>query len=337
MKPRLLVLELWGLGDLVIATQFLRAAGEAFDVTLVAKPFGRELQPRLWPGVRVHTLVAPWTAFRGKYRLWLWPWRQLLRMTRELRAQRFDVGVSGRWDPRDHAWLRLVGARERIGFPRLGSQRWLTRALPRPDPEAHRYEYWRALGRALGLDLPPREALAAPPRTRFQTILVHTGAGQPVRVWPLQRYRELVQRLRSLGWRVRVACDPQQRQWWVDAGEVDVVAPQTVAELLRLIDAADLFIGNDSGPGHLAACCGLPTFTLFGPQLPEWFAPLHPRARWIEGRPCPFKPCSDYCRWPRPVCLENLRLEEVWAAVVEFLQKTANATVRPSGRQISQT
>jgi len=326
MKPRLLVLELWGLGDLVIATRFLRAASERYEVTLVAKPFGRELQPRLWPEVRVLTLVAPWTAFRGKYRLWLWPWRELFQITRQLRMERFDVGVSGRWDPRDHAWLRLVRARERIGFPRLGSQYWLTRPLPRPEPEAHRYEHWRVLGQALGLNLPPRDSWSPPARPTSSMILIHTGAGQPVRVWPLDRYHQLVRRLRSLGWHVQVACDPQQTDWWRQAGETQVVAPRTVAELLRLIDAAALFIGNDSGPGHLAACCGVPTFTLFGPQLPEWFAPLHPQARWIEGKPCPFKPCSDYCRWPRPVCLENLSFEEVWAAVADFVQKVSLAS-----------
>jgi len=27
----------------------------------------------------------------------------------------------------------------------------------------------------------------------------------------------------------------------------------------------------------------VPTFTIFGPQLPEWFAPLHPEAEWIEA------------------------------------------------------
>jgi ADP-heptose:LPS heptosyltransferase len=37
MKPRLLVLELWGLGDLVIATPFLRAAAERYAVTLLAR------------------------------------------------------------------------------------------------------------------------------------------------------------------------------------------------------------------------------------------------------------------------------------------------------------
>ena len=32
MKPKLLALELWGLGDLALASDFLRAAGEKYSV-----------------------------------------------------------------------------------------------------------------------------------------------------------------------------------------------------------------------------------------------------------------------------------------------------------------
>jgi ADP-heptose:LPS heptosyltransferase len=79
------------------------------------------------------------------------------------------------------------------------------------------------------------------------------------------------------------------------------------------------FIGNDSGPGHLAALLGIPTVTLFGPQVPTWFVPLHPAAIYIEGKPCPYKPCSDYCRFPEPHCLWNITEAEVCKRVDEFL------------------
>ena len=319
-KPRLLVIELWGLGDLVIATPFLRAAAERYAVTLLAKPYAVELQARLWPSVDVVPFVAPWTVFKGKYRLWAWPWRGMFRLWRRLRRERFEVGLSGRWDPRDHYALRFVGARMRLGFPRMGSRRLLTHPLPRPAPTAHRYEYWRALGMALGFELPPRGEIPFPPPRAEGNILLHSGAGQAVRVWPLERYRLLAAQLRAAGHRVQVACDPEQQLWWQRAGETALATPRSVNELLELIDGARAFIGNDSGPGHLAAFCGVPTFTIFGPQLPEWFAPLHPRAMWTEGRPCPFKPCSDYCRFPRPICMTGLDEESVWPAVESFVR-----------------
>ncbi len=94
-----------------------------------------------------------------------------------------------------------------------------------------------------------------------------------------------------------------------------------IAALLDKLDSADRFIGNDSGPGHLAALLGVPTFTLFGPQLPELFAPRHPRAEWIEGAACPYKPCSDYCRFAEPRCLLAIDVESVARRVTRWLEQ----------------
>jgi ADP-heptose:LPS heptosyltransferase len=318
VKPRLLVLELWGLGDLVIATPFLRAAAEQFAVTLLAKPFAEELRPRLWPGVQVLTFVAPWTAFLGKYRLWHWPWPEMLRLRRRLMSARFDYAVSGRWDPRDHLVLKLSGAVERLGFSRLKSRRYLTRELTRPDPLAHRCEYWREAGRALGLAVPARAEIVPPARKAQSTVLIHSGARLPARVWPLENFRCVAGRLREKNIPVQIACDPDQLAWWQNHGEKSA-CPRTVPELLAHIDRAGIFIGNCSGPGHLAAISGVPTFTLYGPSLHEWFAPLHPAAEIFEGRACPYKPCSDYCRYPKPFCLGDVKTDEVWPRLEKFV------------------
>jgi heptosyltransferase-2 len=321
VKPKLLIVELWGLGDLVIATPFLRAAAEKFDITLLAKPFALDLQPRLWPGVRVETFTAPWTAFKNKYHLWRWPFFKIIRLRRRLARQQFEFGVSTHsvGDPRDHLLLKLFGVKNRLGFPRVRSQIFLTQPLARPQPEAHRYESWRVIARALDVGLPPREKISIPAARGGKMVLIHTGAGQAVRVWPLEKYKDLAAHLRGKNFQVRIACDADQRGWWLRAGEADVATPHTVADLIALIDRSGAFIGNDSGPGHLAAFCGVPTFTIFGPQLPEWFAPLHPRSEWIEGKVCPYLPCSDYCRFPKPFCLWNIGEEEVLSRVEKFL------------------
>lgn len=321
LKSKLLVVELWGLGDLAIATPFLRAASEKYSVTLLAKPYAQDLRNRFWPGVEVVNFLAPWTSFRNKYRLISWPWRRLFRLRRQLASVRFDVGLSARWDPRDHVLLKLFGTRKRLGFARFSSQLFLTHSITRPVPEAHRYEYWRVMAQELGLNLPLREKLPVSSVARKRMILVHTGAGQPVRVWSLEGYRSLVQQLRGSGYAVKVACDFSQRDWWIKAGEKETATPETVTELLSITDQSGLFIGNDSGPGHIAALCGLPTFTIFGPQLPEWFAPLHPASEWFEGKSCPYKPCSDYCRFSAPHCMEKINEAEVWSSVEKFVRQ----------------
>jgi ADP-heptose:LPS heptosyltransferase len=320
VKPRLLVLELWGLGDLVIATPFLRAASEKYAVTLLAKPFALELRPRLWPTVEVIPFTAPWTAFHGKYRLWRWPGREMLRLLRRVPAASFDGGVSARWDPRDHLFLKLAGVDERLGFSRLNSRRWLTQPLARPSPLAHRSEFWRVAGQALGLEVPARREIVPPARPPQTTVFIHCGARLPARVWPLENFQQIAAALRRKNLSVTIACDPDQLAWWQSRGE-NVCCPRSVSELLAVIDRAGVFIGNCSGPGHLAAICGVPTFTLYGPSMHEWFAPLHPAAELFEGRACPYKPCSDYCRFSTPFCLWGVTAEEVWPRVEQFVAR----------------
>jgi len=264
--------------------------------------------------------VAPWTAFRRKYRLLNWPWNELFRL-RMLTGNTFDIGLSARWDPRDHLLLFWLGARRRIGFPRLASHMLLTDRLPRPDDDAHRYEYWRIASRALGVDLPEREQVGRVSRPPGELLIVHTGAAQKLRVWPLERYQNLVTELRRGNYKVKVVCDADQKDWWRSVGEIDATAPPSVGELLAILANAGAFVGNDSGPGHLAALSGVPTFTLFGPQLSQWFAPLHPAAQWLDGSPCPYKPCFDSCRFSSPNCLLDLKESVVCSEVLEFVAK----------------
>jgi len=328
-KPRLLVVELWGLGDLVIATPFLQAAMDRYEVTLLAKPYALELQTRLWPDLKIVPFNAPWTAFTNKYQVWRWPVGQMFQLWQQLGRQSFQYGVSSRWDPRDHALLKALGVRHRLGFPRYRSGIFLTQPLPKPATQAHHYEYWRVAGEALGLALPTRDRLPVTPWHPGKPVLIHSGARLAVRVWPLERYHLLVRRLRATGHLVKVVCDPDQLDWWRKAGETGVACPTTVQTLLEILDGSGIFIGNDSGPGHLAGIVGLPTFTIFGPQLPEWFAPLNPLAQWMEGKSCPYKPCSDYCRMPTPECLWNITAEEVWQRVEAFLRQTQLTPPKP--------
>jgi ADP-heptose:LPS heptosyltransferase len=321
VKPKLVVFELWRVGDLAIATPFIQSALQQFQVTVLAQSVAREFQKRFWPEARLVEFTLPWTAFRGKYRLHTWPWRALSSMVRDLRREHFDVAVSARWDIREHLLLRLTGARERLGFPNRGSGALLTEPLQRLGRLSHRYDDWWVAAQAIGLDLPARGKLPLPPARRTRSVLIHTGAALPVRVWPLERYQRLAQRLRQQGFDVQILCDAAQRTWWLEHDEPGVRVPSRLDELFAYLEPRGAFIGNDSGPGHLAALLGVPTFTFFGPQLSEWFAPIHPAAEWIDGKPCPFKQCFDYCRFPRPHCIQDITEEEAFQRIDGFLSR----------------
>jgi ADP-heptose:LPS heptosyltransferase len=277
---------------------FLRAAAEHAEVTLLAKPHAAPLLARFAPTIEHLPFTAPWTAFRGKYRLHRWPWAELRKTVRELRRRGFQVGVSARRDPRDHFFLWSGGIQRRLGFPRGLSRALLTDTLTLPA-RTHRAEHWRSLAAALGWQIP---APVTAPRTG-RHIVIHTGAAQRARTWPAERFAALAGLLRSAGWQVTLLDRTD--------GPLD--------ELLAQLANADRFIGNDSGPGHLAALLGVPTFTIFGPQLPELFAPQHPNAAWIEGAACVYKPCFDSCRFAEPHCILENSVDAVWARVHAWL------------------
>jgi heptosyltransferase-2 len=295
----MLVTELWGLGDMALAIPFLRSASEKYRVQVVAKEASRPLLERFAPSAELLPFAAPWTAFRGKYRLHSWPWRKIAALARAMRSRAPSIAVSARPDPRDHVLLAMSGAPRKIGFGRAGSSLLLTDSLVLPDT-AHRADHWAAVAAAAGVGASEAPA-SRPPGRR---VLIHTGAAQPTRRWPADRYQELARRIGSLGWSVEV----------VDDSLVGVPA------LVDKIASADRFVGNDSGPGHIAALLGVPTFTIFGPQLPEKFAPIHKEARWIEGGACPYKPCSDYCRFGEPKCLLSVDVDSAMSRLQPWLE-----------------
>ncbi len=298
-RPRLLVTELWGIGDLALAMPFLKTASVHSQVALLANPQAAPLLERFAPAVELIPIHPPWTAFSGKYRLHRWPWRELRGVIRTLRARRFDAAVSARPDPRDHAMMWLGGIPRRLGFPRQAAGLLLTQPLA-PPRNPHRAAHWAALARALGWPEPAAASHRAGPVRR---VVIHTGAGHAVRAWPVERFAEIAARIKARGLVVQI----------IDA------RLGTLESLLDTLAATDAFIGNDSGPGHLAALLGLPTFTVFSSQLPERFSPVHPRAGWIEGRPCPHKPCSDACRYAVPHCLLDLDAVTVGSRIETWL------------------
>jgi ADP-heptose:LPS heptosyltransferase len=308
-RPRLLVVELWGIGDVALALPFLRTAVSHVRVTLLAKPHAEPVVRRFAPEVDLIPLTAPWTAFRGKYRLHEWPWPELSSLVDTLRSYRFSAAVSARPDPRDHFLMALLGVNVRLGFPRAGSRPLLTDPVPRPI-SGHRFAFWQAAAAAFGWDLP----LVLPPSRNGRRIVIHTGAAQPTRQWGGRNFKEIADRLRAHGWRVDL----------ID--ETSGNLPQ----LLKTLDQADRFIGNDSGPGHLAAALGIATFTIFGAQLSAKFHPVHPQAAWVEGAPCRYKPCNDYCRFAEPRCIRSVSVDEVWPRIFQWLEHTDQAlnTVR---------
>ena len=339
-----LILELWGLGDAVIMTSLLRTlAPTGREIFLLCKPGTRTLLQPSFPRVSYISITAPWTAFRQKYRLWRWPWLEMIRLLRRLRNERFDEALSVRADPRDHLLLWLVGARCRYGFPRAGSALFLNRPILKPVELRHRVEDWYALAQAAAgpeivLKTPRLEAASyASHRTAgcgtsdLPVFALHLGAGQPVRRWPIRHFLELIPALRYR-YQFHLLVIPDTDGFGRELQEVadTWVDRLSIQELVVILTGSTLFIGNDSGPAHIAASLGIPVIAFFGPQHPELFAPRGSATLIVNRDLCVYRPCFDRCRFKEPFCMTRMVPTDVSPEICAYIEKLREKALLPS-------
>lgn len=341
-KPKLLTLDLWGIGDLAFATGFLRQAVQRFDVTLAAKPHAQGLLAPSFPEVKIIPYDPPWSVFRGKYRLWNWRWKPLLHFIRALRHERFDAAVSVRNDPRDHLLMWLAGAKACLGFPTKGSGIFLNQPIRRAHPKQHKVEDWRQLGLALRLDgMEGAGPWLDHPRYRSERVtallagvdkplvVLHAGARIAVRRWPLPYYETIIRRLREeFDFHLALIPDPDGYGRELAPRCEQELPPLSLGEMVDVMGRAELLLCNDSGPGHVAAACGRPVIVMFGPTDPDWFRPFGPDHHVVIRDLCRWRPCFDHCKFPEPFCMTKLLPDEVWPEIRnQVLHLIANGVI----------
>jgi ADP-heptose:LPS heptosyltransferase len=235
--------------------------------------------------------------------------RQLWGLARDIRRWRPDMLVylarretrSQVW--RDAAFFRACGIRDVVG---LALSRDLIESRRRPDGlferEAERLvRNLAALGTVdlsdpASWDLGLTEADRALPRRLVADrigsepfVVLSIGTKQAANDWGAANWRALTEQLcQAYPHRlVFVGAEGDREQSGaVMRGLTDrcvnLCGVLSVRESAALIGAASLFIGNDSGPMHLAAAVGTPLVAVFSRLFPPgmWF-PLAPRARML--------------------------------------------------------
>lgn len=130
-------------------------------------------------------------------------------------------------------------------------------------------------------------------------VVLHPGAGSPHKCWPVRHYLELAESLRAAGRSVRILLGEVELERWPAEQQrsFDAVAevrrPGTLLELLEALRDAAAFVGNDSGPGHLAGILGIPCVSIFGPTDPARWRPLGPRVQAVQRMPLESLASSD--------------------------------------------
>lgn len=302
---RILVIEPWNIGDVVLATPMLadlRARFPKAHIAILAQPYARDLLAESGLVDDVIECDLPWTAQRNKYRLTPAVLRRMRDLVRKLRHERFDVTFDARMDIRSNLLAAAIGAPRRIGYD-LGGGDWLvTDALPSEREETHKIEDWLALiahvdggsprtvaRRAPRLIVSARERavaekmLAASAGEGSPTIGYHPGGSHPGKRWPRERFEALIAEVKgSVGGRHVVFLGPRDDlagNWPVGTA---VLRP-SLRELMALVSCCDVFVCNDSGPMHIADALGIPLVAIFEVGNPQWYGPSGPRSDVILG------------------------------------------------------
>jgi ADP-heptose:LPS heptosyltransferase len=162
-------------------------------------------------------------------------------------------------------------------------------------------------------------------------IAMHPGGGT-FRSWQAERFGALANRLTDhCGCSVVVMSGPGEE----DVAEtvrsaakherVRVLITEDYYAFQVAVSHARAFIGNDTGPTHIAAACGVPTVAVFGSTSSTIFAPPGPHVRVVE-RKQPCTPCRVPWREPETCmrdreCLLAVDVDTVFDAVKALLDQ----------------
>ena len=275
-----------------------------------------------------------------------------LRLVAELRRGRYDLAVLFQKAFEAAALAFLAGARLRVGYAADHRTTLLTHPLPLPPQGTHHVDVFLGLVRFLGCpvrDKVPVFHLDAAARANAESILkdagrderapllaIHPGASKEPRAWHPDRFADLGNRLsRAADAQVVLLGGPGDRpSLQTIASRLPArlallpARPVSIKEMGGILERCRLFIGNDSGPMHIAAALGVPTVGIFGPGSPERTAPLAPAGRLqVVRKPYPCSPCrQDFFREcppapsGKPFCLEEISVEDVERAALRLLR-----------------
>lgn len=136
----------------------------------------------------------------------------------------------------------------------------------------------KAMGRLYPGDLSYDNGICPPDRSTFRCfskrVAIHPVSSSPDKNWRKEGFLRLAEVLARRGWEPMFITPPEEAHSWGAPLIPDLDA------LTTILYQCGYFIGNDSGPGHLASNLGIPTLTI-GPNkqhLALW------RPGWSLGR-----------------------------------------------------
>jgi len=346
-RPRVLVITMRRLGDVLLTTPLVRALHRGVHGAHIDLLVFRGTEDILAGNPDIGQIIAvpenPSLVEMARLVARLW--------------RRYDLAITTQTGDRP-TFLAWVAGRFRAGLVPAGKRTWRHAALHRcveADAGLHRVIELNRIALALGVDsspqiVVPRRDKAAPAR-RTPYAVLHANPKYKIRRWTADGWRALANGLRARGLAVVATggADQAEREY-LDHVWTPVEPPVERMDgrldwggLADLLAGAAVYVGPDTSMTHLAAASGCPTVGIYGPASPHGMGPWpvggleKPWARagtiqhrgnvWVVQNPLPCMPCDrlgcDNHLESRSECLDTLAVAQVLGAVDQALGSRA--------------
>lgn len=348
----ILIIKLDHIGDCITAFPAVRRLKQSFphaSLRVLASPW----TAAVWPLAGIVDEVIEFEFFHMRQELGAKevPESDFVALRRRLEPYRFDLAVDLRRPADTRHLLQYASARFLAGFELDGRFPWLDIAVEwggdlvrepkrnsvsddlivlvdaiRASSEQDRLVIQQPLVGSLPLSQKLQAGLFSRP-----LVCVHASAGAAFKQWPIEYFVELIDLLIERE-QVNVAItggrDDKQIAERISKSVrhrgslFDLSGELGLADLANFMQRCVLFVGNDSGPKHIAAGIGVPTLGVHSGHVDarEW-GPVGPYAVALR-REMACGPCyiTDVASCPRDLaCLTGLRPGEVYEACRRLL------------------
>jgi len=306
----ILILDFHLIGDMVMLTPLLINIRQMYPTSvigLVAGPWADAVllnHPNL---INFHfPIVSPWvkniSLFEGLI--------NIFKCLISIRRHKWDLGIEVRGDLRQIVFMSFCRIKYLLGYDFTGGSWLLDFVVPDDGAEKHiiehHYQIIKFLGSKIHLSsflprlwLSDAETISISSSDRY--IGIHLGATHDLRRLPDLKALELIKTvLKYYPNRVVLFDAPDIVNLHnifnlLDPAEKKLVSfySGSLRDFIIMLSKCDLFIGMDSGGGHIAAALNVPTISIFGPSIPRLTSPVGKNIYYLESsdlelrcRPC---------------------------------------------------
>jgi ADP-heptose:LPS heptosyltransferase len=323
------------LGDTVLITPALAVLKQARPdlqlVVVLQHPFDELLEGN--PHVSRVIVVEPNAGLR-----------QRLRELRAIRGERPTLCLNLHGGATS-AWLTaLSGARWRAAFGHFRHGFVYNVRIPRAqqvlgraaDAPVHTAEHHASAVFYLGVpqgEVPAAVLHAAPHQRAAPYAVLHVAAAYFTKQWPAARFREIALFLAARGLEPVIVTGPGESSLLQEFSGFPCFDRLSIGELKTLLAGASLFVGNDSGPAHVAAAFSVSCVVIFGSSNSAVWHPWKTRHAVVETawscKPCPGDRCYAF---DEPRCILSVEAAAVRTAI-EIVLDASSRVRRPETGQ----